>query len=325
MNTRIRLLGGLLAAQALVVAAMLLSSGMQSDQAAAGLLPFEAAAVTGLGIAAEDGEVLLTRGDDGWQLGDGLPADDGKVGEVLDKLTEASAAWPVATSAATAERFEVTEDNYQRRLSIDSQDDGSVTLYLGSSPGYRRVHARVEGDDEVYSIDFSNYQAPTDAGQWLDKQLLRPRGDVERVGYLNAWALERGAEAGDWLVDGEPADQEAADRLVGRFKDLSVLGIAEGEGEPRGSFDVHDETGEYRLDVFFNEEEDDYSVTSSRLTGRFEIASYIAEQMLIEVDDLLPEAEAAETAADAASEDAAATGAGTEDDSGDAGPAAPGR
>ena len=327
MNTRIRLMGGLLAVQLLAVAALLLSSGMGTDRAAAGLLPFEPAAATRLGIAAEDEEVVLTRGDDGWQLGDGLPADDGKVGEVLEKLAEASAAWPVATSAATAERFEVTADSHQRRLSIDSQDGDSVTLYLGSSPGYRRVHARVDGDDEVYSIDFSNYQAPTDAGQWLDKQLLRPQGDVERVGRANEWALERGGDAGDWLLDGEPADQEAADKLVGRFADLSVLGIADSElgiaddgAEPRGSFEVRDEAGDYRLDFFFNEEEDDYSVTSSRLAGRYEVATYIAEQMLIEADDLLPEAVTSEADEDAASEDAAVdTDSG--DDVGSSGPA----
>ena len=167
MNTKIGLLGGLLTAQALVVAALLLSRGLGAGETGGGLLPFEPATVAKLSIATRDEEVALSRADEGWQLSGGLPADDGKVGEVLEKLTKAATAWPVATSAATAERFEVTEDNFQRRLAIESEAGETVTLYLGSSPGYRRVHARVGGADEVYSIDFSNYQAPADEGQWL--------------------------------------------------------------------------------------------------------------------------------------------------------------
>lgn len=300
MNTKIGWLGGLLAAQALVIAALLTSSGMGSGEAAEGLLPFEPAAAATFNIAAGDEEVALSRGDDGWQLDGGLPADDGKVGEVLEKLARAAAAWPVATSAATAGRFEVTEDNFQRRLVIESTDGETATLYLGSSPGYRRVHARIEGADEVYSIDFSNYEAPADAGQWLDKQLLRPQGDLAVVRRDDLWALERSTQEGRWLVDGAAADQDAADKLVGRFEGLSVLGIAAGEGEPKGSFTLEDDDGEYRLDFFFADEQDDYSIASSRVDGRFEIATYLAEQMLIEADELLPEEGEPETAGEGA-------------------------
>ena len=86
---------------------------------------------------------------------------------------------------------------------------------------------------------------------------------------------------------------------MGRFEDLNVLGIAADKGQPKGSFTVRDEGGEYRMDFYFEEDEDDYSVTSSRLEGRFEIATYIAEQMLIGAEDLLsgePGDDAAETA-----------------------------
>ncbi len=302
MNGRLGLLGGLLAVQALIVAGVLVAGAVGPDEAAERLLPFESAAARSLEIATADERVSLLRGDDGWQLDGGLPADDGKVGEVLEKLASASAAWPVATSAATAERFEVTEDNFQRRLVVGSDDGETATLFLGSSPGYRRVHARADGADEVYSIDFSNYEAPTDAGQWLDRQLLRPEGAVAGVSRDEGWALERGDDA-DWLLDGAAADQEAAEKLIGRFEDLSVLGIAGDDGEPAGSFTVRDDGGEYQLEFRFEEEEEDYSVSSSRVEGRFEVATYIAEQMLVDADELLPQAD--EPEADAGPAEAA--------------------
>ena len=154
MNTRIGLLGGLLAVQVLVIATLLVASDRGAGETAVGLLPIEPDQVVRFSVTAGDEEVALARGEEGWQLDGGLPADDGKVGEVLDKLAKAAAAWPVATSAATAERFEVTKDNFQRRLTVESGDGETLTLYLGSSPGYRRVHARAEGADEVFSIDF---------------------------------------------------------------------------------------------------------------------------------------------------------------------------
>ena len=335
MNKRIGLLGGILAVQALILAVLLVARGIGADEEAAELLSFEPARTASLEIATADEAVKLLRGDEGWQLEGGLPADDGKVGDVLEKIAKVSAAWPVATSVASAERFEVTEDNFQRRLDIESEGGETATLYLGSSPGYRRVHARADGADEVYSIDFSNYEAPVDADQWLDKTLLRPSGKVLGVSRESGWKLSlaevdtagidapsaaqgsdseadtdsggsadaigglvdggaKSADGSDWMVDGTPADDEAAKRMVGRFADLSVLGIAETQGDLKGSFTVEDTDGEYRLDLFFDEEGDDYSVVSSRVDGRFEIATYIAEQMLIDTDELLPGPEAAE-------------------------------
>ena len=67
---------------------------------------------------------------------------------------------------------------------------------------------------------------------------------------------------------------------------------ADAAGEPAGVFAVTDEDGEHRLTLFHEAEEDDYSLTSDRVAGRFEVATYIAEQMLADPADL--QADAAE-------------------------------
>lgn len=326
MNARMKLLGGLLAVQLLAVAGLLIADGMGGAGAGTALLPFEASAVVKLGVASQDEALSLQRGEDGWQLESGLPADAEKIREALEKLAGAPAAWPVATSSATAERFEVTEENFQRRLAFETEDGEASALYLGTSPGYRRVHARLDGQDEVFSIDFANYEAPTEAEQWLDKTLLQAQGAVSSVqlqGQDGAWRLERQGDDGEWLLDGAAADQEAADKLANRFVDLRVIGFAEEAAgvvadaadestdaadepadaaqesadaaappAPKARFTLVDEQGEYRLDLFFDEQAEDYSAVSSRVDGRFEVASYIAEQMLAKAEDLLPEEEA---------------------------------
>lgn len=304
MSGKIGLLGGLLAAQVVIIAGLLLASGVGSDAGAPHLLSFDPANVTKLEVSGEEDAVQLVRDGEDWRLADGvldgLPADGGKVSELLSDLSDLDAPWPVATSDDSAERFEVTEGNHQRRLVIEDADGPVADVLLGTSPGYRRVHARVSGESEVYSIDFSNYEAPTDADQWLDKALLAAKGEVSSVVLEDAWQLAR--QDAEWRIDGAPADAEAASDLVRRFTGLRVLGTSEEQedaagdadaaGEPAGVFVVTDEDGEHRLTLFHEAEEDDYSLTSDRVAGRFEVAAYIAEQMLADPADL--QADAAE-------------------------------
>ena len=368
MNGKIGLLGGLLAAQLLIVAGMVLSSGFGSDAQAERFLAFAPGEVARLTVSDAEGSVALQRttaeadaGQDAlagkaaaedanaalvddadadagaleeagaadgpaattWRLENSLPADHDKVNDLLDKLADLAAPWPVATSVDSAERFEVTEDKHQRRLLLEDADGVVADVFLGTSPGYRRVHARAADEDEVYSIDFSNYEAPTDADQWLDKALLAAAGDPISIIHEGSWHLTRteGAEADgaahaeeadasgedaepgqsdiaaaevdrvQWLIDGGPADPAAADQLVRRFQDLRVLGTAEAAGESKAVFLVTDDDGEHRLELFHEEDDEKYNVISSRREGRFELATYVAEQMLVEASDLLPGSE----------------------------------
>ncbi len=306
MKDKIGLLGAVLVVQLLVVAALLIGDALGSDDAGSSLLSFDPDAVVKLELSTLDESVQLNRGGDGWQVGDeGLPADSAKIGEMLDKLANVAATWPVATSSDSAVRFEVTEANFQRRLVLESVDGVVADLMLGTSPGYRRVHARADGADEVYSVDLSNYEVPVDTDQWLDKTLLGATGPITGLQLEASWQLANTDEG--WLVDdtaGDPeaADQEAASQLIDRFSDLRVLGIVEPAGESKGTFIVNDEAGEHRLQLFHDAEEDDYSVGSDRTPGRFGIATYIAEQMLVDVDALLPEVEETDSAGDTAAD-----------------------
>ena len=322
MNKRIGWLGGLLAAQLLIVAGLLVGSVTESDAEAERFLAFDPAAVTKFTVAEADEAVLLLREGDGdaaaWRLESGLPADADKAKELLDKFADMAAPWPVATSSDSAERFEVTESAHQRRLTLEADDEVLADFFLGTSPGYRRVHARAAGEDEIYSLDFSNYEAPTDTDQWLDKALLASAGEPSSIALEGAWRLAKSED--QWLLDDAPADAEAADKLAGRFEDLRVLGTvadaaaggeAGDEDQATSLFIVADDQGEHRLTLFHDEEDDDYSLSSDRVEGRFELAAYIAEQLLVDAGELQAKEEADDDAAgvdeaDAAAEDAAA-------------------
>lgn len=299
MNSRLPMLLIIAGVQLLIVAGLLLASTTGSRGEADLFLSFESDLIDRVTLDDGDGlELSLAKSDDGWSLDGGVPVDGEKMGDVLSKLQNLKRPWPVATTSATQDRFEVSDEKHQRHVQLYVSDDIVADFYLGTSPGYRRVHAREAEGDDIFSIDFSNYEMPTTVNEWLDKTLLGASGSVTEVVREGAWRLIKGEEG--WLLDETTADQDAADRLAGRFADLRIMGVlidAEGaattaEGvEHKATYLVSDTDGQQQLQIFYRAEEDDYLVRGDRVAGTFTLATYIAEQIVIERDDLLPETE----------------------------------
>jgi hypothetical protein len=290
MIARIPLLTGLLIVQLVLLAVLLL--GGDEDRGTAKLLDFEPAQVNALTFEDADGKTVSLRMVDGdWRIGE-LPADADRIGEVIESLVGGSASWPVATSESSQARFEVAEDAFQRRVRFAGESGELATLYLGSSPGFRRIHAREADADAIFSIDFAVHQLPVDGSDWLDKQLLQTES-ISRVTFPDGAVLAGNDESG-WILDGQAADPEAASRFVERIEGLSVLGLHEASadtvlGEPV-TIAVQDDEGSHELSFRFNEAVDEYVLTSDRLPGEFTVASYIVEQILVPTAELLPEA-----------------------------------
>ena len=111
-------LGGLLLAQ-LALAGGLYWSHLQAGDVApeAPLLSAAAGSVDRLVIGDGSQQVELERAGEGWALVDsGLPADGARVDGALERLASTTTGWPVTTTNAAHRRFEVDEDDYQRRL-----------------------------------------------------------------------------------------------------------------------------------------------------------------------------------------------------------------
>ena len=253
-------------------------------------LSFDAETIDALTVANSEGSVNLAKTDDGWHLPDGVPADASKIDEVVQKLADATGGWPVASQASSAERFEVTEENHQRHLVLKAGEDTVADLYLGTSPGYRKAHARRADDDDVYAITFSNYEAGVKASDWLDKSLLRADGSITAIERLDAFALTKDDE-GVWsAASGATLDQGKVETLAGRFTGLSVLGVNEAElpEAPKAVYFWQDDAGTSTFSLY-HLEEDDYAATSDRVQGSYEISSYVAEQLDVMVDALAPD------------------------------------
>lgn len=323
-------LGALLGVQLVVVGVLLAarSGGIEEPEP---FSQFDAASVDSLTVSNDEGSVSLSKVDGSWQLPNGVPAAAFKVDSVLERFSDAAGSWPVANTAPTRDRLEVTVENHQRHIVVRAGDDTVADIYLGTSPGYRKTHARRAGEDEVYAVRFSNYEAGVKPEDWLDRSLLRPKGDVaalrrlpadpvsaeeqdpatqadaaeerETVEPVAGFELSKNEEDMWTAADGSELDQGKVETFVGRFKGLSVTGMSEAELPESATmaFVLTDNEGDQTLSVFALEDGEKYVAVSDRVAGAYELSKYIAEQMNKPFADLLPdppEEEASETEAE---------------------------
>ena len=306
------ILGVILLTQLVVVAVVW---GLQSrpGDAPPVFLSFDSSSVDTLTVSDAESTVTVARADGEWRLANGspngLPADAGKIDGVLQKLSDAAAGWPVATSESAMKRFEVVEEKHQRHMQMGAGEETLADIYLGTSPTFGKVHARHATGGPVYAITFSNYEAGTKQSDWLKKSLLQPDGEIQSVTRKSAegdWTLT--STDGGWTTDGVELDQGETNTFIDRIQRLSVLDLIDAElpPEPSMRLTVVDGAGFHEL-ALFALEDDDYAATSNRFEGVFGISSYIAEQLDVSLDDLAADAAEAENAEGSAESSPAAT------------------
>lgn len=234
MRKSISLLAVLLAVQGLLAIGLGLSGpDLSTQRADTPLIELGDGPIDRLTIEGPDGErVVLARRDGSWVLperGD-FSADGDKVGQLIEQLRGLKRGPAVATSRAALRRFKVGDQDYERRIELQRGGETVATLYLGSSPGLRRVHARSAADDAVYATAFEVYQAPLKSGDWARQDLLQfpvdtltkvkvagltlTRTPVDADQQSDQAGDETGDELGDELGDGQANDDQTGADLA---------------------------------------------------------------------------------------------------------------
>lgn len=273
MNTK-TLLGGVLAVQLALAAALSLNTLRERGaDTSAPLIDFAVADVDRIVIddnAAKS--TTLEREGDGWRLESlaDLPANDAKTDTLLETLANLRTTMPVVSSAAGRERFEVTEETFQRRLRLYDGENLLGEYFFGTSPGFRRTHGRRAADDAVYALAFNNFDLPGDSNDWLDKSLLAA-GTPQKISGPD-FALTRNGDGWqlDSAGDGEQLDAAKANELASALASLRVLRAE--ESMPEGAWiEVGVTTAEGELRYEFLNADGKYYVKRSDLQRAFTI------------------------------------------------------
>lgn len=282
------------------------------------LLAFDKAAIDR--ITLEDpgqAKVVLAKKEGRWQLPEagGFPADGTRVAQLLDRLAGLKGGDVVAATSGAHARFKVSDETFERRITLAKGYASQATLYLGTSPALRRLHARSQGADDVHIVDLAVYDVPVKAAEWQDKTLLAvPQAQIAAID-IDGLRIERGAGDGadegkdaQWtaspLPEGKRLKADAAAKLARLLAELrfdAVLGKEAkpeyGQDEPvlrltvtrKGAAPV-----DYRLGKAADKEE--YTLKVSSRPEHFRLPSWTAKDLLdaAKREDLL-EAVPAET------------------------------
>ncbi len=192
------------------------------------LLDFPREQVVRMRIDSPDGGVTLKRVDEThWVIADldDFPAAPSKVEQLLDQLAALKRAPPIATSEEARRRFRLTDNGFERRLTLEGKDEPLATLLIGDSPGFRRVFARPAADPSVYDLNLALSDLSSRRDDWLDPGLLRlDHNQITRIA-AGDWVLIREAET--WRLDGTDrvVDQAAANTLATRLAGLGYRGV----------------------------------------------------------------------------------------------------
>lgn len=286
------ILVGLFVVQVLVIALFwfVRAGGVQAPEE---FLEFDTFAVDRLVVSSADEMIELAKQDTQWVLPDGNPVDGEKVDRVLVKLADSGADWPIATSQSAANRFEVADSKFQKHITLFSGETVLADVYFGTSPIFRKVHARQANEAEIYAIEFSNYEAGTSPSSWLDKKLLQPSGTIVSFEQIGVYKLVQ--SEGKWTTDSETElDESKVRSYIDRFESLTVFDIDDSdltEATTQTQFAIGDEEGVYELTIYHFEEANDWVAVSDRRGSQYGVASYIGSELVKELADLAPDEE----------------------------------
>jgi hypothetical protein len=165
-----------------------------------------------------------------WLLPDkfNAPADEGKVTDILEKLATLKQGLIVAKTKGADKRFKVSEDDYVRHVALKNSDKKIADFFLGTSPSFKMVHARVSDRQEIVSVALNTYELEIGADSWIDRKMAQVnKGDVMKLMIGdniiltktdNTWRLSD-------LTDNEEINAEEVDNLLEKVSRLTVDGI----------------------------------------------------------------------------------------------------
>ncbi|MCB0332771.1 MAG: DUF4340 domain-containing protein, partial [Bdellovibrionales bacterium] len=132
-------------------------------------------------IVVTEGKDSLTieQKDGKWVLPhfDNFPISESKRSLFEEKLFSINKPYPVGNTEIAAKQFEVSEDNFKKRLSFYNGETLVDNLFLGTSPGFKKIHVRKGSEKQTYSIEFSSYDLQTTPTAWYDRNFLKVKSD----------------------------------------------------------------------------------------------------------------------------------------------------
>lgn len=285
---------------------ILLSTQKTAEQESSSLLDFEITNINGVSIKNQENEVNVSKEDDIWLQKDfqSFHVPGSKVEDLLSTLANTRIGFPIASSTEAAKRFKVTEDTAETIITLKQNKKPLETLYIGSGSGLRTVHARMQNDDKIYSIELSMNQISSDKNDWIDTSILRAKGEVQEIKTkeFNVQLKNNTWQADFDIPEGQQLNQKVIADWVKQFKSLDVAAFIEPDTakeitiqNPTATFSIKSLLkGEVQsIDYAFYKDNDKHYVKRFGESNVFSVLNYKAENLLkTKIEDFLVDAPA---------------------------------
>lgn len=214
-NRLLQILAGLLVVQLILVGIMYFPKGKPAATGAPLLGGVTVDDITAITVTDAKGKTIsLEKQGDSWVLptADNYPADDARVGKILDKLTAIKTDRLITKTADSHKRLEVAADKFQRKVELTTTGGEARTVFIGSSAGVKATHVRLDGNPETYLTgELSNWDVPADASGWVKPDFYSVNKDnITAVTIKNATGtLEFSKDSnGNWTLMGLGTDEK---------------------------------------------------------------------------------------------------------------------
>ncbi|EED31812.1 hypothetical protein NOR53_3257 [gamma proteobacterium NOR5-3] len=286
----LRVLTVLFVAQLALVAVLYWPAGEAPTSRESLITGVTADAVDRVELSNNDGATLvLVRDAQDWRLDLGFPADKNKVNALLGVLLDEDPGFPIADSGTAATRFEVSQTNFQRKITLRSAG-AQATAYLGSSPGLRKIHARSESENAVFVLPFSSIDAPVDIDSWLDTRLLAQQA----LSAFSLYGVEYVLKDGRWSrSDNQDSDEDKVTALTQVLANLQISGLVDSADDDAASagealrMTMGSDEQRSQLAVLHNPDSDRYYLQSERYGEIFSTSAFDAERLIEAASALL--------------------------------------
>lgn len=225
MNKTILLLGGLLLVQGGIATGLYVNQqGTYKFEASEPLVAFDQSAMTEVTISdADDNTITLARKDDTWSLPalEGFPANQNKANRLLSSIAGFKRGVLVSDQRASAERFGVGDNGFERKISLTTSD-GPKSILFGESPSFKYIYARNADDASVYTVTFSAIDAPVELAAWADNKAFEISQDTITQVKINDVVLRK-SDDGFSIVGISSAETPKDEAISALVKAASTL------------------------------------------------------------------------------------------------------
>ena len=204
MLKSIPLLSGLLVFQVILVALFSLGgSSLEAYKSDRKLLELHFADLNKVQIEVPEKEVIiLEKNAEKWILpnASNFPVSSEKLESLVNNLFEMQRPFPVGSTKSAAKKLQVADNDFQKKVTFFKEKE-EVALLLGTSPNFKRIHARVSGEDEIYAINLNTYDIPNEDKAWYDPNALN--FNLETIKAFQVSELEVKKEGGNYSISSE--------------------------------------------------------------------------------------------------------------------------